>query len=466
MGVLEMLSRSGLGRMWLAAAALMLLGGALACDPGFEVEYDNATSQRVTVYKDGTSAFSLEPYEVKATVGFEKDWRPDIKVVGDDGRVLLEDHITLDELEKVGYKIVITDPAHPPSPTPPLVRATATPVWPTPPPAACWGKGPQSPLAPSPPTNLRAELVSSPLALEGQLVRLQWDDNADDDLCYVIEKKITTEDWSIYEAVGGAPPSDTGAVSTDIVPLELGVHCYRMYLGNEEGRSAYSNEVCLDVQVLPRIATPTPGPFEPWPFPEPPTPAPPPATPVVPTYGLPPDCRVEGRAGAPGAPNPPSNLTISLWSLGGVAPAFGPSIIEFGWDDNSDNESCFVLMFEGPWIAWEGMGPNETVFNRVLLVGEGSPTNEMLFNRWLDSGDGSPTEGSPENWCYHVFAANQEGRSEASNQVCLYLKAPLPTVVPTPATTPAQPQFAGPERSSTPAGSPTPTPGPSATAGP
>ena len=43
--------------------------------------------------------------------------RSDIKIVAEDGRVLLEDHITWDELREMGRKIMITDPEHPPSPT-------------------------------------------------------------------------------------------------------------------------------------------------------------------------------------------------------------------------------------------------------------------------------------------------------------------------------------------------------------
>jgi len=114
-------------RFSLGICVLAVLFAALGCEPGRIPEYENATSQRVTIYKDGIPAFSLEPHEAKKTGGFEEDWRPDIKVVAEDGRILLEDHITLDELKQTGYKIVITDPAHPPSPTPtPSPEATPT----------------------------------------------------------------------------------------------------------------------------------------------------------------------------------------------------------------------------------------------------------------------------------------------------------------------------------------------------
>jgi len=48
----------------------------------------------------------------------EQYWTPDIRVVAEDGRVLLEDHITWDELKEMDCKIVITDPAAPLSSTP------------------------------------------------------------------------------------------------------------------------------------------------------------------------------------------------------------------------------------------------------------------------------------------------------------------------------------------------------------
>jgi hypothetical protein len=456
--------------MWPAVCALILLLGGVACERWPDVTWENATSLQVVIYEDGAFAFRLGPQESREVSTSEDIWRPDFKAVGQDGRVLLEGHITWDKLEEMGFRIVITDPESRPAvstgtpgwPTPspqPTALAHSTPppalAHSTPPPAACWGRGPQSPSAPNAPTNLRAELVSSPLALEGQLVRLQWDDNADDEQCYVIEQKVGEGDWSVYEAVGGAPPSNMGTASTEIVPLEPGVHRYRVYFGNEEGRSAYSNEASLNVDVLPRIATPTPGPFYTRPAPAPPTPAPVPAlaTPVVPTFGLPPDCNAVGPS--PEAPDAPSHLDISLWSLGDVPPDFGPSIVEFGWDDNSDDENCFVLMFEGPWVTWEGTRANETVFSKVLVVGEGSASNSLLFGEALEAGEAQPAEGGPDTWCYYVFAANQQGRSEPSNRVCLYLAGPLPTAVPTPSATPPQPRFAGPEQSPVPEVTPT-----------
>ena len=92
----------------LVTAVLIFL--LVACEPGMEVVYTNNTSQLVTVYKGGARAFDLEPGESKKPATVKKYWLPEIKIVGEDGRVLLEDRITYDELEKMGGKIVITDP--------------------------------------------------------------------------------------------------------------------------------------------------------------------------------------------------------------------------------------------------------------------------------------------------------------------------------------------------------------------
>lgn len=107
-------------KVWRCAllAALVLVFAGLACDPWPPVEYENATSQRVTVYKSGKFSLALEPHQSVKAHASEDVWLPDIKVVAEDGRVLLEDHITWDELRQMDYKIVITDPEHPPSPTP------------------------------------------------------------------------------------------------------------------------------------------------------------------------------------------------------------------------------------------------------------------------------------------------------------------------------------------------------------
>ncbi len=95
----------------LVTAVLIFL--LVACEPGMEVVFTNNTSQKVTVYEGIVRTFDLEPGESMNPATVRQFWVPEIKIVGEDGRVLLEDHITYEELEKMGGKIVITDPGNP-----------------------------------------------------------------------------------------------------------------------------------------------------------------------------------------------------------------------------------------------------------------------------------------------------------------------------------------------------------------
>jgi len=106
--------------MWRFALVIAVLVGplaAFACEPWPTVQWENSTSQRVRVNAYGDSDFDLQPHQIRKITNSASHWRPEIRVVAEDGRVLLEDHITWDELKKMKYKIVITDPAHLPSPT-------------------------------------------------------------------------------------------------------------------------------------------------------------------------------------------------------------------------------------------------------------------------------------------------------------------------------------------------------------
>jgi len=82
--------------MWrfvLVIPVLVPLFAAMACEPGRIPEYENATSQRVTVYKDGVAPLSLGPHESARITVFEQYPLPNTGVVAEDGRVLLEDHL-------------------------------------------------------------------------------------------------------------------------------------------------------------------------------------------------------------------------------------------------------------------------------------------------------------------------------------------------------------------------------------
>ena len=94
----------------LALVNIVALGLLLiACEPGRSVEYTNYISQRVIVSIGGTGQFDLEPGELVRPATAKKYYLPDFKVVSEDGRVLLEEHITYDEVGEMGYKIVFTD---------------------------------------------------------------------------------------------------------------------------------------------------------------------------------------------------------------------------------------------------------------------------------------------------------------------------------------------------------------------
>lgn len=122
-----------------------------------------------------------------------------------------------------------------------------------------------SPGTPKPPANLRAELVWSPELLEGLAIRLTWDDSTADDLCYIVERKVSPGDWPGVKNVGGHPPSWMGPVSVEDIPWQVGIYCYRVYFGNETGRSTFSNEACVNVEVAAKVVTPTPPLFAPTP---------------------------------------------------------------------------------------------------------------------------------------------------------------------------------------------------------
>ncbi len=417
------------------ATVLVWLLGA-ACQPGQAVEFENATSQPVTVYQGGILALRLDPREVEQPVGFfPEDWRPEIEVVAEDGRVLLRDKITWDEVAQMKYRIVITDPAtaasseavltEQPAPT----SAEPTPIWPTPPPASCWGKAPQSPLAPDAPTNLSAELVSSLWALEGQLVRLQWDESADEVRCYVIERKVNGGDWSVYE--GGWAPG-LGPVAVDDAPGEVGVHCYRVSNGNEEGRSAYSNEACVDVEVVPVVATPTP----------PVTPEPPPGwTPPPSPTPFPWPCNpTDDPPYSELAPSAPTDLAAIAVQYPGMQLGYW---VELLWRLDATDPLCYIVQRLGNDGAWRTYGG----YTGLGFI-------------WAD---GEPWLGVR---CYRVAVANEHGRSAWSNEACATGPAVVPTPVPqppppTPTLTPTpeeQPQLPGPDRFSAPEATQTPLP--------
>jgi hypothetical protein len=383
-------------RLWLLAAALLLLFGALACEPWPDVEWENATSHRVAVYEGGKFEFNLEPHEIQPVSTSEDDWRSWIRVVAEDGRVLLEDEITWDELREMDYRIVISEPV-PASPTPPAQLEPEELLTPTPRPEACWG-GSLSPLGPNPPANLRAELESNPMVKKGEVVRLQWDDNADDEQCALIERKVDEEDWYVYERFWNP---QSGSPSLIDVPTETGLHCYRVLYGHSDHLSA-SNEACVEVEVAPVVVTATPRPVTPVPAPGRRQPGP---------------CNLgDDPPYSELAPSPPTDLTAVVEP--GARPV-SPYDIGLHWQGD-DSALCYIvqrLEHDGVWRQFESY-------------------------MWRTTGwDIDPERGVG---CYRLAAANEHGRSDWSEEACakgptiVLPVTPEPTSEPTPEPAPTQ----------------------------
>jgi len=237
------------------------------------------------------------------------------------------------------------------------------------------------------------------LALEGQIVSLQWDDNADNELCYVIERKVGEEDWHVYESDTG---NDMGPAAADDVPQEVGTHCYRISYGNYEGRSAYSNEACVDVEVVPVVVTPTPEAT-----PEPPPDWTPPPSPTP----LPWPCNPSDDAPYSDlAPSPPRDLVAVVEpyhdSLGGYR-------VALLWQLDATDPLCYMAQ------RLESNGTWRTFSSHMGLA--------------FGCGDAEPWLGER---CYRVAVANDHGRSPWSNEACADGPAVVLPSTPAASTTP------------------------------
>jgi hypothetical protein len=282
-----------------------------------------------------------------------------------------------------------------PSPTPSMTPTPTPTPSPTPTPTlvpgTCGGEGPVgAPGAPNPPAEFQALLSSAADVCEGFIVRLRWNDDADNELCYGIERKVGEGEWEFYQGGGPVDQGEDSSFSLEDVPQSVGVHCYRVYYANEAGRSAYSDEACVQVDVVPRVET-----FTPLLSPTP-----------VPTR--PPGCNLDGPVGSPQAPTAPSNLRVTLRDEPGLPQ---PAFVDFTWDDNSTDEACFILSFVGPDLITEVTGPNQTTFSMAAYA---------------------QRCGMSGHWCYRVSAANEWGISPHSDEVCLNIE---PGAIATPAAT-------------------------------
>jgi hypothetical protein len=188
---------------------------------------------------------------------------------------------------------------------------TPQPTPPEPMPGECGELAPESPAFAAP-TDLTVNWGPLPdnARLSGAL--LSWRDNADNEACYVVERKgPDVTDWQ--EIIMAPSPNWE---NTDDSNFEApGYYCYRVFAGSEAGRSDYSNEACLEV-------------------------------PEATVHGLPPGGLPPG---AP-PPGPPPTLAPVASATAAAEPAALPST---GSGAPSDNEPFYL--FAGSLLAAGGV---------------------------------------------------------------------------------------------------------------
>lgn len=102
--------------------ALLLSVLSVSCEPrtfARGVEYVNQTNKKVAVYEGPTRSFELAPRQVITNVGTIVAY-PEIffQVRDETGNLIFELKTTPKELEKAGWRIVITDQTLTPTPSP------------------------------------------------------------------------------------------------------------------------------------------------------------------------------------------------------------------------------------------------------------------------------------------------------------------------------------------------------------
>lgn len=82
---------------------------AAACDPGHTVTFENQTAQNVTIFRDGRRDFTLKPFEVAGFTFIEFSGQILLEAKNEDGAIILSERLTWSDLERMGWKIAITD---------------------------------------------------------------------------------------------------------------------------------------------------------------------------------------------------------------------------------------------------------------------------------------------------------------------------------------------------------------------
>jgi hypothetical protein len=143
-----------------------------------------------------------------------------------------------------------------------LTPALAGAQTPQPTPPGPYEQGQCGELAPGPspafaaPTNLTVRWGPLPDKPESSGALLSWLDNSDNETCYVVQRKGPgVTDWQ--EII--IAPSPNWEATDDRNFVDPGYYCYRVFAGSEAGRSAFSNEACLQVPKATVATRPPPG---------------------------------------------------------------------------------------------------------------------------------------------------------------------------------------------------------------
>lgn len=98
----------GTAMVWWIVLCLALGG----CRNSIGVFYDNRTSHEVTIYDnpDWKLPFVVPPHSVHGQASLSRGWPTTVIVIDDCGRILFHQEVSLEDLKKWKYRIVIEEP--------------------------------------------------------------------------------------------------------------------------------------------------------------------------------------------------------------------------------------------------------------------------------------------------------------------------------------------------------------------
>lgn len=216
-----------------------------------------------------------------------------------------------------------------------------------------------TPAAPEAPRGLELE----PMPVEGGTgVTLQWEDLADDEDCYVLERATWGQYPEQIQVLATLPAGSTSFVDPRPYGAPGGV-AYRVYAATEDARSAYSETVAYAFDEPASAPSPV--------------------------------CYARGVPGGEGAPAPPSGLEAKL-----VPPVSRSGWgVDLAWEDNADGEACYVL-------ETEIKGPVEATIDTTVEP-RTFPANTT------EGGVSYSLTRTSFEVTYRVYAATENARSEA-----------------------------------------------------